>query len=55
MTSEEKPLLVDEATLEHELGYDRFSRGHRWVIVGITALITSISCEFKPAPVVCQA
>jgi hypothetical protein len=49
MASEETPLLVDEATVEHEARYDRFSRRHKWVIVGITALIATFPCEFRPA------
>lgn len=38
MASEETPLLADDAVVDHEAVYNRFSSSHKKIIVAITAL-----------------
>ncbi|KAI0776371.1 MFS general substrate transporter [Irpex lacteus] len=49
LTTEETPLLTetesDPLAAQYEAIYDRFSRGRKWLIVAVTALIATLPCE----------
>jgi hypothetical protein len=47
MASEETPLLIDQNTLDHEAVYNRFSPGHKRVIVAITAFTGTFPRKFS--------
>ncbi|KAI0088844.1 major facilitator superfamily domain-containing protein [Irpex rosettiformis] len=41
MASEETPLLTDQAVIDHEAVYKRFTPGHKRIILAITALVAT--------------